>query len=130
FATIGIVCLLVVLPTVVIGSAGNMRQLRAYATYAIEKTDEDDNYSLRGALVRYLAPGHADASHMNASVANLSSTTVTGLWLAGLSALGLAGLAAVWIEDDDPVVRVLEFSIVMLGMVLASPHTQRRYFVA
>jgi hypothetical protein len=36
----------------------------------------------------------------------------------------------VWREDDDPVVRLLEFSIVLTGIVLASPHTQRRYFVA
>jgi hypothetical protein len=28
------------------------------------------------------------------------------------------------------VVRLLEFSIVLTGIVLASPHTQRRYFVA
>jgi Glycosyltransferase family 87 len=129
-ATFGMICLMIVLPAVVIGCAGNERQLRAYATYAIEKTGEDDNYSLRGALVRYLTPGHADVSHLDASVANLSSTTVTGLWLVGVSVLGLAGLAAVWREDRTAVVRLLEFSIVMTGIVLASPHTQRRYFVA
>src|SRR5262249_61308152 len=61
---------------------------------------------------------------------SLLGAAVTGWWLVRVSALGLAGCAAIWIEDDEPVVRVLEFSIVILGMVLASPHTQRRYFVA
>jgi surface polysaccharide O-acyltransferase-like enzyme len=55
---------------------------------------------------------------------------VDGLWLIGLIGLGLAALVAIWRDDDDPVVRLLEFSIVMTGIVLASPHTQRRYFVA
>jgi hypothetical protein len=36
----------------------------------------------------------------------------------------------VWRESDDPAVRLLEFSIVLTGILLASPHTQRRYFVA
>ena len=35
-----------------------------------------------------------------------------------------------WHDDRDPVVRLLEFSIVMTGILLASPHTQRRYYVA
>jgi Glycosyltransferase family 87 len=129
-STIAVLCLLVVLPGAVIGSAQNARQLRAFATYAMEKIEEDDNYSLRGALVRYLTPGHADISHVDASVAHLSSTAVNGIWLLGLVGLGLAALAALWREVDDRVVRLLEFSIVLTGIVLASPHTQRRYFVA
>jgi Glycosyltransferase family 87 len=129
-STIAILCLLVVLPGAVIGSAQNARQLRAFATYAMEKIEEDDNYSLRGALVRYLTPGHADISHVDASVADLSSTAVNGIWLLGLVGLGLAALAALWREVDDPVARLLEFCIVLTGIVLASPHTQRRYFVA
>ena len=80
-------------------------------------------------LTRYLTPGHADVSHLNASVADLPLGVVNGIWLVGLAALGLAALAAVWREDSDPVVRLLEFSIVLTGIVIASPHTQRRYFV-
>jgi alpha-1,2-mannosyltransferase len=128
--TIAIVGLMVVLPSAVIGSAQNARQLRAYATYAMEKIEEDDNYSLRGALVRYFTPGHADRSHVDASVADLSSTAVNSIWLVGLVGLGLVVLAALWREVDDPVVGLLEFSIILTTIVLASPHTQRRYFVA
>jgi Glycosyltransferase family 87 len=129
-ATVSILALLIVAPAVVMGSAANVRELRAFATYAAEKIGEDDNYSLRGVLVRYLTPGHADVSHLEASVADLPLPVVNGIWLAGLFALGLAALAAVWRDDRDPVVRLLEFLIVLTGIVLASPHTQRRYFVA
>jgi hypothetical protein len=128
-STIAILGLLVVLPGAVIGSAENARQLRAFATYATEKIEEGDNYSLRGALVRYLTPGHVDASHLDASVAKLSATAVNSIWVLGLAGLGLAALAALWRDVDDPVIRLLEFSIVLTGIVLASPHTQRRYFV-
>jgi hypothetical protein len=127
--TVAILALLILAPAVVMGSAANARELRAYATYAAEKVDEDDNYALRGALVRYLTSGHEDVSHIEASVADLPLAVVNAIWLVGLLGLGLAALAAVWRDDDDPVVRLLEFSIVMTGIVLASPHTQRRYFV-
>jgi alpha-1,2-mannosyltransferase len=127
--TAAILAFLIVAPAAVMGSAANARELRAYATYAAEKIEEGDNYSLRGVLVRYLTPGHADVSHVEASVADLPMAVVNSIWLIGLAALGLAALAAVWREAQDPLVRLLEFSIVMTGIVLASPHTQRRYFV-
>lgn len=129
-ATLACLVLLVVLPSAVMGHAGNVRQLRAFTTYALEKVDEADNYSLRGALIRYLAPGQPDISHVAANVATLSMPTINVLWLVGLLALGLAALAALWPSSTDPVVTLLEFSIVLTGIVLASPHTQRRYFVA
>jgi hypothetical protein len=128
-ATLAILGLLVVLPAVPMGWAGNVRQLRAFETYALEKVDEGDNYSLRGVLFRYLTPGHADVSHVEANVADLSPTMVNALWGAGLLLLGLSALAAFWHDDDDGIARLLEVSIVLTGIVLASPHTQRRYFV-
>jgi Glycosyltransferase family 87 len=129
-ATAAILVLLILAPALVMGSAANARELRAYATYAAEKIDEGDNYALRGVLVRYLTPGHADVSHIEASVADLPLAVVNAIWLVGLLGLGLAALAAVWRHTHDPVVKLLEFSIVMTGIVLASPHSQRRYFVA
>ena len=128
--TVGFLAALVVLPAVAMGTSGNTRQLRAFATYAMEKVDEGDNYSLRGIVVRYLTPGLEDSSHIRANVADLPMSTVNAVWLVGLFGLGLAVLAAIWREDDDPVVRLLEFSVVMTSIVLASPHTQRRYYVA
>jgi len=129
-ATVAILVLLVLAPALVMGSAANARELRAFATYAAEKIEEGDNYSLRGVLVRHLTAGHADVSHLEASVADLPPAVVDGLWLVGLLGLGAAALAALWRGDRDPVVRLLELSIVLTGIVLASPHTQRRYFVA
>ncbi|MEQ1913302.1 MAG: glycosyltransferase family 87 protein, partial [Vicinamibacterales bacterium] len=130
FTTVAMVGALVVLPAVVMGTAGNVRQLRAFATYAMEKVDEGDNYSLRGIVVRYLTPGLEDSSHIRANVADVPMSTVNAIWLVGLIGLGLASLAAVWRESTDPVARMLEFCIVVTGVVLASPHTQRRYYVA
>ena len=129
-ATVAILALLIVAPAVVMGPAANARELRAFATYAAEKIDEGDNYSLRGVLVRHLTAGHADVSHLEASVADLPPAVINGVWLAGLVGLGVAALAALWRDDHDPAVRLLELSIVLTGIVLASPHTQRRYFVA
>ena len=128
-ATISLLAVLILAPAIAMGSAANARELHAFATYAAEKIGEDDNYALRGALMRYLTPGHADVSHLEANVASLSPAVVNGIWLAGLFGLGLAALAALWRDIDDPVARVLEFSIVLTGIMLASPHTQRRYFV-
>jgi hypothetical protein len=128
-ATVSMLVALVILPAAVIGNDENMRQLRAYRTYALGKLDEGDNYSLRGVLVRYLTPGYQDGSHAQANVAELSASTVDGLWVLGVIGMGLAGLAAVWRSSDDRVARLLEFTIVLTFILLASPHTQRRYFV-
>ena len=122
-ATVAILGLLIALSAVVIGPAANVRQLRAFGAYAMEKMDESDNYSLRGVLVRYLTAGHAAVSHVEANVANLPLAVVNGIWLCGLLALAVAALAAVWRDVNDPVARLLEFSIILISIVLASPHT-------
>jgi Glycosyltransferase family 87 len=128
-AAIAILAVLLVLPAVFIGRIAYERELRAFATYAVEKVDEGDNYSLRGVLFRYLTPGPENAPQPQANIANLSPMIVDGLWLLGVLGLGLFGLRALWRESQDSVVRLIEFSIVLTFMVLASPHTQRRYFV-
>ena len=128
-ATLAMLVVLVIAPAAATGWTAYERELRAYSTYALEKVDEGDNYSLRGALSRYLTPGHADISHVDASVADLSPAAINALWIAGVLVLGLAALFALWQASSDPVAKLLEFSIVLTGIVLASPHTQRRYFV-
>jgi len=78
--TAAILALLVVAPAAVMGPAANARELRAYATYAAEKVDEDDdNYALRGVLVRYLTPDHEGLAHIEASVADLPRPVVNGI---------------------------------------------------
>ena len=129
-ATIAILAVLLVLPAVFIGRTAYERELRAFATYAVEKVDEGDNYSLRGVLLRYLTPGPAHAPQPPANIANLSPMVVDSLWVVGVLGLGLLSLRIFWQESQDSVARLIEFSIVLTFMVLASPHTQRRYFVA
>lgn len=130
-ATVAVLCVLALLPSVWLGLAANARLLRAFSTYALQKVDEQDNYALRGVLVKHLTATYAgDRSHLPASIADFSPSVVTALWLLGLVALGVAALAAVLPERGDPAVRLLELSIVLTGILLAAPHTQRRYFVS
>ncbi len=130
-ATAAVLVALALLPAAVVGTAVNARLLKGFSTYAMEKIDEEDNYALRGVLVRYLTPAHtADASHLQTSLASLSPNTVTGIWVLSVIALGLVGFAVIRREVHDPIVRLLEFSVVLTAMTLASPHTQRRYFIA
>ena len=82
-------------------------------------------------LVKYLTSEHAgDVSHLPMSVADLPPAAVTALWLLGVAGLGIAALMAIGPESRDPAVRLLELTLVLTGILLAAPHTQRRYFVA
>ena len=58
-----------------------------------------------------------DSSHIRANVADVSMTVVNAIWLVGLGVLGVAGLIAIWRDVDDPIARMLEFSLVMTGIV-------------
>ena len=130
-ATAVMLVALAVLPAAIVGVRENARLLRGFATYAVQKVDEQDNYAWRGVLVKYLTTEHAgDISHLPMSMANLSPTMVTALWLLGVAAMGIVALVAVGPKSQDPTVRLLELSVVLTGMLLAAPHTQRRYFVA
>lgn len=130
-ATVAVLFVLALLPSVWLGLAANARLLRAFSTYALQKVDEQDNYALRGVLVKHLTATYAgDRSHLPASLADVPPSAVTALWLIGLVVMGLAALAAVLPESRDPAVRLLELSIVVTGILLAAPHTQRRYFVS
>jgi hypothetical protein len=130
-ATAAVLLGLALAPAAWMGVEANTRLLRAFATYAVQKVDEQDNYALRGVLVRYLTTEHTgDISHLPASVADLPPAVVTVIWLLGVAAMVLASLVVIAPESRDPAVRLLELSIVLTGIVLAAPHTQRRYFVS
>ncbi len=130
-ATVAVLVVLALVPAAVVGVRENARLLRGFATYAVQKVDEQDNYAWRGVLVKYLTSEHAgDVSHLPMSMADLPPAAVTALWLLGVAAMGIAAWVAIGPERRDPVVRLLELSLVLTGMLLAAPHTQRRYFVA
>jgi hypothetical protein len=130
-ATIAALAAIWVLPSAVVGEQMNSRLGRGFIRYAVQKIGEEDNYALRGVLYRYLTPDHGtNPDRPNTSVAALSPATITAIWLALIAAGGLVLAIVLWKEAATPSVRLLEFSLVLTAMLLASPHTQRRYFVS
>jgi hypothetical protein len=80
----------------------------------LQKVDEGDNYALRGLLLRM----------------GLSHGTVAWLWPVTVFAGAVGVVAALWRSPTTPTTRWLEFCVVLTAMLIASPHTQRRYFIA
>jgi hypothetical protein len=116
-ATAGVLLVLAALPIAIVGYDMNVHLLDGFARYAVQKIGEDDNYSLRGVLLHYVAPAYG-------------AQTTTAIWVASLVIGGLAVAAVLRRPSSSRTIRLLEFSIVLTAMLLASPHTQRRYFVA
>jgi Glycosyltransferase family 87 len=130
-ATVGVLVLVWVAPAMVVGYQLNNHLVEGFAKYAVEKIDEQDNYALRGVLVRYLTPDHRqDLTNPNTSLADLSAPTVSAIWVLMVVAGGLVLAVTLWPEPSEPSIRLLEFSLILTAMLLASPHTQRRYFTA
>lgn len=130
-ATVGLVALIGVLPAAVVGVEQNNHLIEGFARYALQKIDEGDNYALRGALVRYLTPDHRqDRSAPGTSLASMSTQAVSAIWVLTALAGGVLLLVALWRAPSAPDIRLLEFSLVLTAMLLWSPHTQRRYFIA
>lgn len=130
-ATLGVLAALAAAPALIVGPRANLRLLRAFGVYAAQKVDEQDNYALRGVLLRHLTTTYpADRSHLAANVADLSPAVVDVVWLMGAALLAGLALAVIGPPGGTPAVRLLELSLVITGLVLASPHTQRRYFVS
>lgn len=115
-ATAGVLLVIAALPIGVVGWDMNRHLLDGFARYAVQKIGEDDNYSLRGVLFKYVAPDYG-------------AQTATAIWLASLVVASLVVAAVLRRTSSSRTIRLLEFSIVLTAMLLASPHTQRRYFV-
>lgn len=118
---------LVVLPAPVVGWEANNRLLSAFVRYAVEKVDETDNYSLRGALA-HLASGTPSPATSAASTDG-DVALVTWAWLALVVAIGIVTLVTLWRAPPDDCGALLDLSIVLVVMLIASPHSQRRHFV-
>lgn len=145
-ATIAALVLLAAAPAAVVGWQQNVRLLRGFWTYALQKIDETENYSLRGVLQRYMPqeatadvlPSRGGTSTVIAAKAAEAPTTgetlpfstaVTSTWIALVALLGAGVLTVLWRQPTTEMARLLELSVVLTAMILASPHTQRRYFV-
>jgi hypothetical protein len=64
-----------------------------------------------------------------ATVFGAESGAATEIWLGLVVALGVMSLVVLWRPPPDALTRLMEVSIVLVVMLVASPHSQRRYFV-
>jgi hypothetical protein len=113
-ATLVVLLLIAILPACVVGYQMNNYLLEGFGKYALQKIDEGDNYALRGLLLR----------------TGLSSAAVTWVWVLTVLTGTVVVVVALWPNPTDPTTRLLELCVVLIAMLLASPHTQRRYFIA
>jgi hypothetical protein len=113
-ATLVALSIIAILPAFLVGFRMNNHLLHGFGRYALQKIDEGDNYALRGVL---LGTG-------------LSSAAVTWAWLLTVLIGAVVAVVALWPTPVAPATRFLEFCVVLIAMLLASPHTQRRYFIA
>jgi hypothetical protein len=60
----------------------------------------------------------------------LSAAAVTWVWVLTVLTGTVVVVVALWPNPVAPTTRLLEFCVVLTAMLLASPHTQRRYFIA
>jgi hypothetical protein len=124
-------CALVVLwalPAAVTGPAMNNHLTAGFARYAVEKVDENDNFSVRGVLVRYLTQRPPDPRYPDASIVNLPQQAVTTMWLVVVLAGAVVTGRALRQPSADPAMAPVEWSLLLMAMLLASPHSQRPYF--
>jgi len=113
-ATVLALLIVGILPAFVVGYRMNNHLLEGFARYALQKIDEGDNYALRGLL---LGTG-------------LPPAAVTWVWVLTVLAGALVVVVALWPTPVTPQARFMEFCVLLIAMLLASPHTQRRYFIA
>jgi hypothetical protein len=112
--TLVVLVILAILPAFVVGYRMNNHLLEGFARYAVEKIDEGDTFALRGLLLR----------------TGLSSAAAPRVWLPTVVAGTIVVVVALWNAPMTPSTRLLEVCVVLTAMLLASPHTQRRYFIA
>jgi hypothetical protein len=112
-ATVLVLLIVGILPAFVVGYRMNNHLLEGFGKYALQKIDEGDNYALRGLLAG----------------SGLSSAAVTWVWVLTVLAGAVAVVVALWPAPVTLPARFLEFCVVLIAMLLASPHTQRRYFI-
>lgn len=145
---VALLALLVVAPVPIVGVSMNAHLLTGFVRYAFQKTEESDNYSLRGALTRLSGSSAATGTTplITATPATVPTDSlpvaeaapgdrrdrldaVTIAWAIASGVLGALALVVLWRQSTDPRTNLLEFSLVLVLMLVVSPHTQRRYFM-
>jgi hypothetical protein len=113
-ATLGVLLIVAILPSLIVGYRMNNHLLEGFGKYAVQKVEEGDNYALRGLLLQ----------------TGLSSPAVTWVWVLAVLTGAVVVAVALWPRPATPATQFLELCVVLTAMLLASPHTQRRYFIA
>jgi hypothetical protein len=113
-ATLVVLLIIAILPAFLVGYRMNNHLLQGFGRYALQKIDETDNYALRGVLLN----------------TSLSATAVTWVWAVIVLTGAAVVVTALWPAPVAPATRFVELCVVLTAMLLASPHSQRRYFIA
>jgi len=157
-ATIGFVVLLFLLPSVIFGADTGGEMLETFVELTVQKTVDPHNYSMRGAILKYLTPLDVDEpKYGKINFMSLSEGTATALWLGLVGLVGLLLLASTRgpfrnlltgargsrarntdpsrtsdpaVNIDGPTRTLLEVSLWTTALLLASPHTQRLWFTS
>ena len=137
-ATVAALVVLLVAPAMVVGWTTNAHLLEGFARYAVQKTEEGRNHSLRGALVKHLTVTLDDSQYPGVTLAHLDARPVEMLWVAGVALAALASVVVLQRRPGSPprtvtprtAAGMLELSLVLTAMLLASPHTQRQHLTA
>ena len=140
-ATLASLALLLVAPAATVGWRTNAHLLDGFVRYAVQKTEEGRNHSLRGALVKHLTTTLDDSQYPGVTLADLPQGVVDLLWVTLVSAAGLLSIVVLRRRERsaapagghataDAAVPLLELSLVLTAIVLASPHTQRQHLTA
>jgi len=120
---------LFLLPALFVGFEKNAVLVKEWSMSAAQKSEASVNHSLKGVLFKYLNHNEIDGpKYPKINVADFSRETVYALWLV----LGLATmifLAAIFARASrHPDVVLLEHSLVVVGILILSPHSMRVYF--
>lgn len=105
---------LLLLPAALVGWETNLRMLRGFTVYALQKIGETDNFALRGLLLQLPLP---------AGVASI-------VWVASVAAGTALVIWLLWTPPSSGRSEFLELAILLTAILIASPHSQRRYFVS
>lgn len=141
------------LPSLLFGVAAGDALLDAFTEITLQKTIDPHNYSLRGAILKYLtALDVEEPKYGKINVASLSLEAATTVWWGAVVAVGLVLAACtrgpqqrlIGLLRPDPTAAaspsrprpsdaertLLEVSLWATALLLASPHTQRLWFTS
>jgi hypothetical protein len=130
-ATIAVVGVLLLLPAAVVGVDANGQLLTAFASSAQQMADQPRNHSLRGVILRYLTSAVPEAAgYPRLILLNLSTSEAIVIWLTLCLAVTAVMVGALRRDTRSTDAMLLKDSLVMVAMLILSPHTQRIYFSA